>query len=190
MDMDMECYKEALEEQLIDWFKEIEAIQKKEYNTDDLMCELNKNTLDSFSAIVDVFSSNQTQTFDDWLENEKTRQRQKSLQGKIGDLHEIMIRCLSATIHKKDKDSDGIRIYDLYDDTNKWIIEVKSKHNTTKGDHRKASFDQLQKGLQLLEGKSYTAYYVTILRRTHSLVDKKFTPSDNQTNSTCSDENI
>ncbi|WP_147391068.1 Eco47II family restriction endonuclease, partial [Pseudoalteromonas peptidolytica] len=180
--MDWTLYKDSLKANLVDWFKQISAIQDQVYTDEEALFELNKNTLDAFSAMVDVYSSNST--FNEWIENEKVRQRQKSLQGKIGDMHEIMISSLKTSINKREAEvgADGktLRIYDLYDSESddKWIAEIKNKHNTTKGDDRKASFDKLVKGLELV-GDDYKAYYVTILRDTHEKVNKKFTPSDN-----------
>ncbi|MDX2368362.1 MAG: Eco47II family restriction endonuclease [Colwellia sp.] len=181
--MNWEQYENTLNAYLADWFNQISAIQKKVYSDEEVLFELNKNTLDAFSAMVDVYSSGLN--FEQWTENEKVRQRQKSLQGKIGDLHEIMILALNDNIKKREPEviegyDRPLRIYDLYDDTsdNKWIAEVKNKHNTTKGDDRKASFDKLSKGLELV-GEEYTAYYVTILRKSHHRVNELFTPSDN-----------
>jgi competence ComEA-like helix-hairpin-helix protein len=181
--MNWEQYKNTLNAYLADWFNQVSAIQDKVYSDEEVLFELNKNTLDAFSAMVDVYSSGLN--FEQWTENEKVRQRQKSLQGKIGDLHEIMILALNDNIKKREPEVvDGydrpLRIYDLYDDTsdNKWIAEVKNKHNTTKGDDRKASFDKLSKGLELV-GEEYTAYYVTILRKSYHRVNELFTPSDN-----------
>jgi competence ComEA-like helix-hairpin-helix protein len=175
--MDWNCYEENLKNSLVNWFSEIEEIQNKQYDDENLLFELNKNTIDSFSAIVDVFSSRST--FDKWLENEKTRQKQKSLQGKIGDLHEIMIITLSDTIQKKQKDNEGYTIFDLYDETNKWIAEVKNKHNTTKGDDRSNSFDKLNECLKMNCYSCFTAYYVTILRDKRAFINEEFRPSDN-----------
>lgn len=180
--MDWDLYKKNLKLNLKDWFSQLSAIQGRVYTDEEVLFELNKNTLDAFSAMVDVYSSNSN--FNEWIENEKIRQRQKSLQGKIGDMHELMISSLKTSINKRvaEVGADGktLRIYDLYDSESdeKWIAEIKNKHNTTKGDDRKASFDKLVKGLELV-GDDYKAYYVTILRDTHEKVNKKFTPSDN-----------
>ncbi|WP_278382705.1 Eco47II family restriction endonuclease [Pseudoalteromonas distincta] len=180
--MDWNLYKTTLKANLVQWFQQISAIQYSEYTDEEVLFELNKNTLDAFSAMVDVYSSNST--FEEWIENEKVRQRQKSLQGKIGDMHEVMIYSLKPSIKKRETencaDGKSLRIYDLFDSESqdKWIAEVKNKHNTTKGDDRKASFDKLAKGLELV-GDDYKAYYVTILRDTHEKVKKEFTPSDN-----------
>ena len=94
-------------------------------------------------------------------------------------MHEVMIYSLKPSIKKRETencaDGKSLRIYDLFDSESqdKWIAEVKNKHNTTKGDDRKASFDKLAKGLELV-GDDYKAYYVTILRDTHEKVKKEF----------------
>lgn len=190
--MDFDEYKNSLENNLAEWLEQITEIQNKEFNTEEVLFDLNENTLDAFSAMVDSYSSGTK--IEDWLENEKIRQKQKSLQTKMGDLHEIMIRSLKPSIKKKEAENvDGstkkLRIFDLYDDSHKWIAEVKNKHNTTKGDDRKASFEKLEKGLKI-KGEGYTAYYVTILRDSHSKVKKPFTPSDNTSDNSKNNPNI
>jgi len=190
--MDFDEYKDSLKNNLTEWLKQITEIQNKEFNTEEVLFDLNENTLDAFSAMVDSYSSGTK--IEDWLENEKIRQKQKSLQTKMGDLHEIMIRSLRSSIMKKEAENvEGstkkLRIFDLYDDSNKWIAEIKNKHNTTKGDDRKASFEKLEKGLSI-KGKDYTAYYVTILRDSHSKVNKPFTPSDNTSDKSKNNPNI
>ena len=170
-------YKKNLIEKLRPWVVELKKIQNTEKSN---IYDLSSNTIDAFTALVDIKSSNIT--YDDWIEKEKERQRQKSLSNKIGDLHEIMIWCLSENINKKGKDKDGIVIYDLYDDSAKWIAEIKNKWNTTKGDDRKSSYIKLDKGLRRKEKETkneYTAFYVTILRDGHSHINRPFEPSDN-----------
>ena len=180
--MDWEQYNVNLTLKLESWFEGVVGIQNKKFSNEEVLFELNKNTLDAFSAMVDVYSSGIS--FEDWIENEKVRQRQKSLQGKIGDLHELMILALGDSIKKRDPSvvsgyDKPLRIFDLYDDEseNKWIAEIKNKHNTTKGEDRKASFEKLEKGLEIV-GEGYNAYYVTIIRKAHERVEQPFTPSD------------
>lgn len=192
--MDWQAYKESLKANLENWFEQVKAIQETEYSDEEVLFDLNKNTLDAFSAMVDVYSSRLS--FEQWIENEKIRQRQKSLQGKIGDLHEIMILSLNSNIKKRVPEQvqgydRPLRIYDLYDDASdeKWIAEVKNKHNTTKGDDRKASFDKLEKGLELV-GDDFKAYYVTILRKSYQRFEEVFTPSDNTAANNKRNENI
>jgi competence ComEA-like helix-hairpin-helix protein len=190
--MDWNIYKTILRSNLSTWFQQVRDIQSKSFGEDELLFQLNENILDAFSAMVDSYSSNES--INEWLEKEKVRQKQKSLQTKMGDLHEIMIRSLKPSIQKQiatpdPKTGNSLRIYDLYDDTNNWIAEIKNKHNTTKGEDRKASFDKLKKGLSLKEN-GYTAYYITIIRGSHNKVNSLFTPSDNTSGSNLSDSKI
>ncbi len=176
-------YEENLKPLIIGWLASIDNIQSTSYDDDTILFQLNKNTLDVFSAVVDIYSSNSDIT--QWIEKEKIRQRQKSLQNHIGKLHEVMISALKDEIKMCDDDV----VYDLCDDDSKWIAEVKNKHNTTKGDDRCASFDKLKNGLDN-KPTGYKAYYITILRATHDRFEKPFTPSDNKSKSNREDSRI
>lgn len=185
-------YKANLTNNLQDWFNQIDAIQNQTYDDADILFNLNKNTIDAISSMVDVISSGSD--FETWIENEKNRQRQKSLQGKIGDLHEIMIVSLKDTIKKRNAEvvegrDKPQRIFDVYDDSDKWIAEVKGKHNTTKGDDRKSSFDKLEHAITNIK-QGYKAYYITILRAGFKKINTPFTPSDNTSDTNKSNPNI
>lgn len=191
---DWNTYKHNLKTALVGWAKEVGGIKSNTQhipNIDDAICALNKNTIDAFSAAVDILASNKT--ISDWIEEEQIRQTQKTLQNKIGRLQEIMIKCLDSNINEKGftKDSNGelTRIYDLYDDNKHWIAEIKNKHNTTKGDDRSSSFEKLNAGLQE-KGIEYKAYYVTILRKKPEKISKPFSPSDNKKSKVKINKNI
>ena len=71
---------------------------------------------------------------------------------------------------------------DVVNKDKKIIAEIKNKHNTTKGNHKVAIYDDLK---FLLQGKykGYTGFYVEILPLRKKTYNKEFTPSDNKTRS-------
>lgn len=132
-----------------------------------------KNTLDCFSATLDSLVQNIP--ISEWLKQESLRQRQKTKQNAIGHMHEKIIGSF-----------DGItlclkkgEILDIQFPSKKIIAEIKNKHNTTKGNHKKNIHEDLDSALSSLQG--YTGYYVEILPKNKERYDKPFTPSDNST---------
>ena len=65
---------------------------------------------------------------------------------------------------------------------NGWIAEVKNKHNTTKGNHKVAVYEDLKS--QLGNDENTIAYYVEILPKNGKSYDEPFIPSDNKKHST------
>ena len=72
-------------------------------------------------------------------------------------------------------------VIDLRNTTQKIIAEVKNKFNTTKGNHKKVIYDDLQNELHKQEYHNFTGYYVEIVPKPAEPYDKPFTPSDNVT---------
>ena len=65
----------------------------------------------------------------------------------------------------------------------KIIAEIKNKHNTTKGNHKKNIYDDLESKLNT-NYNGFTAYYVEVLpKRNLKTYNKSFTPPDNITQS-------
>jgi hypothetical protein len=132
-----------------------------------------KNAIDPFSAVFDA--SIQGITLRQWLEQEKARQTQKTLQNALGNFHQEVLGAV------KDWESLGTgNIFDLKNDSLKIIAEVKNKYNTTKGNHKVAVYDDLSSQLNA-RYEGYTAYYVEIIPKNKAIYDKPFTPSDNRT---------
>lgn len=138
----------------------------------DAEMNLYKNVIDPFSAVID--SMRQDISMTDWLEQEKARQIQKTLQNALGNFHQSV---LGYSEGWDDLKVGGIA--DLRSDQNKIVAEVKNKYNTTKGNHRKNIYDDLL-GL-ITKNEGYIGYYVEIIPKSKKPYDKVFTPSDNVT---------
>lgn len=135
--------------------------------------KLYNNVIDPFSAVFD--SIRQGISVEDWLEQEKSRQIQKTFQNSIGDFHQAVLG------HIGDWQNLHVGgVVDLQNDVVKVIAEIKNKHNTTKGNHKKVIYDDL---LSLLTSRyqGYIGYYVEIVPKSRTPYDKPFTPSDNET---------
>ena len=131
------------------------------------------NTIDPFSALFDALI--QGITLKQWLEQEKARQTQKTLQNALGDFHQEILGSIPGwtSLGKGN-------VFDLKNDELKIIAEVKNKYNTTKGNHKVAIYDDLSGQLKD-KYKGYTAYYVEIIPKNKLAYNKSFVPSDNRT---------
>jgi len=146
-------------------------IVKSAYESETTDKDLRKNTLDIFSASID--SSVRGITLEEWMAQEKQRQIQKTLQNQIGELHQEILGTFDGV------ESLGVgQIVDLSSDEKKFIAEVKNKHNTTKGNHKCAIYDDLQACLQKKNDETI-AYYVEILPPNGKTYNEPFTPADN-----------
>lgn len=133
--------------------------------------DIYRNTLDPFSALIDCMIRNCTPT--NWKAQEEGRQTQKTLQNKVGNLHEYVIDCFEDW-----QNLETGRVIDIVNTKLKVIAEIKNKHNTTKGNHKKDIYDDLASEL----GKNYigyTAYYVEVLPKNRARYNHPFTPPDN-----------
>ncbi len=134
---------------------------------------LRQNTLDVFSATLESILKGIS--FDEWIEQEKKRQIQKTLQNKVGDLHQKILGTLSGV-----QDLGVGDVVDIISQEKSLIAEIKNKHNTTKGNHKIAVYDDLKSVLSS-KPEITTAYYVEILPKNGKKYNKPFTPSDNKT---------
>lgn len=133
--------------------------------------DLYRNTLDCFSAAID--SLIQGITLDEWMAQEKERQVQKTKQNAIGSLHEDVLGSIDGVSNL----SVG-QLIDIVSDEKKLVAEIKNKHNTTKGNHKIAIYQDLVTAVAGRPG--YTGYYVEILPAGAKQYNKCFTPSDNK----------
>lgn len=147
-------------------------IVKEAYESQDSSSDLRRNTLDVFSASLE--SALKGITFEEWLEQEKKRQIQKTLQNHIGDLHQKILATLEGV-----EDLGKGQILDLKSVQKKFVAEVKNKHNTTKGNHKIAVYDDIENVLNNMPDGSI-GYYVEILPKNGKFYDKPFVPSDNK----------
>lgn len=143
------------------------------YQTEISEQSLRQNTLDVFSATLESILKGIS--FDEWIEQEKKRQIQKTLQNKVGDLHQKILGTLSGVQNLGVGD-----VVDIISQEKSLIAEIKNKHNTTKGNHKIAVYDDLKLVLSS-KPEITTAYYVEILPKNGKKYNKPFTPSDNKT---------
>jgi hypothetical protein len=135
--------------------------------------DIYRNTLDPFSAVIDCMIRNTTPL--QFKKQEEARASQKTLQNKIGYFHEDTILCF----HGWSKPT----LVDVVNINDKIIAEIKNKHNTTKGNHKKNIYDDLESKLNT-NYNGFTAYYVEVLpKRNLKTYNKSFTPPDNITQS-------
>ena len=130
------------------------------------------NVIDPFSAVVD--SMRQGITVTHWLKQERTRQIQKTMQNELGNFHQRILGSVDGWV---DLGTGGV--LDLKNENEKIIAEVKNKHNTTKGNHKREIYEDISTLINTTH-KGYTGYYVEIIRKAKHPFDKPFTPSDNR----------
>lgn len=144
------------------------AIKAKKESEDNFY----KNSIDPFSALFDAMV--QGVSLDSWTQQEKSRQIQKTFQNSMGTFHQEILGSFDGW------KSLGVgQIVDIVNDEKKIIAEVKNKHNTTKGNHKIAIYDDI-KMLQGSKYAGYTGYYVEVIPKNKKVYDKEFTPSDNK----------
>lgn len=159
---------------------------KKDANIEDVILKLIKdfkakaskqniydNVLDPFSSMIEA--SINDLSYDDWIKTEQTRQHQKTLQNTIGNLHQKLLANIEGVY-----DLGVGEVIDIVCPDKKIIAEIKNKHNTTKGNHKKEIYDDF---VSLLANKyrGYTGYYVEIIPSKPTAYNSPFTPSDNVT---------
>jgi hypothetical protein len=136
--------------------------------------KLYSNTIDPFSALFDA--SLQGIDLASWLKQEKSRQVQKTLQNAIGNFHQAIIGCVNGW---QDLETGGV--VDLKNSRRKIIAEIKNKHNTTKGNHKKEIYNDIKALLDTDDYRGFTGYYVEIIPKNKKRYNKPFTPPDNVT---------
>ncbi len=144
------------------------------YNTKIEDKNIHENVLDPFSSIIEA--SINDLSFDNWIKSEKTRQYQKTLQNTIGNLHQQLLSNIKGV-----EDLGVGSIVDIICKEKKIIAEIKNKHNTTKGNHKKEIYDDIAGLLAKDEFKGYTGYYVEIIPKKSTQFNEEFTPPDNTT---------
>jgi len=145
---------------------------------------LYKNVVDPFSAL--FHGVTHAITYNEWIEQEKARQVQKTMQNAIGDFHQEV---LGNVVGWKNLGKGGG--LDVVNENKKIIAEVKNKFNTTKGNHKVEIYDSIKSKLKNKEYSGFIGYYVEVIPQAKKKYDKPFTPSDNKTKkSRISDKNI
>ena len=134
-----------------------------------------RNGVDPFSALFDAAC--QGITLEQWLNLERKRQAQKTLQNALGNFHQKLLS------HVNGWEIPALNFVDLISEKTKVVAEVKNKHNTVKKSDLKAVYNELQAAVLHKTSKyhGYTAYYVTVIPASTKRFEKEFTPSDNET---------
>jgi len=151
--------------------KVIKIIEAAEHDAED---KLHKNVVDPFSAL--FHGATHSISYKEWIEQEKSRQTQKTMQNAIGIFHQEI---LGSTFGWIDLGTGGG--LDVVNEEMKIIAEIKNKFNTTKGNHRVEIYDAIRAKLKMSEYSSYVGYYVEVIPQGKKKYDKPFTPPDNKT---------
>lgn len=149
----------------------IKTIETAEKNED---IKLHKNVIDPFSALFHGIT--QAITYEEWIEQEKVRQSQKTMQNAIGIFHQNILG--SIPNWKNLGLAGGL---DIVNERMKIIAEIKNKFNTTKGNHKIEIYDAIKLKIKTKEYLNYTGYYVEIIPQETIQYNKPFTPPDNKT---------
>jgi hypothetical protein len=136
--------------------------------------KLFSNVIDPFSALFDGITHNIQ--YENWIEVEKIRQVQKTMQNAIGDFHQDIL----GNVYGCENLGLGGGL-DLINNELKIIAEIKNKFNTTKGNHKVEIYDAIAAKLKENIYRGYTGYYVEIIPNGKKEYNKAFTPSDNKT---------
>lgn len=128
-----------------------------------------RNTIDPFSALFDA--AKQNISLSKWLEQEKSRQVQKSLQNAIGYFHQEVLGAMPGW---ESLPIGGI--IDIRNRDKKIVAEVKNKHNTTNSSSAEALYDHLEAVINN-QYQGYKAYYVQIIPKSRGVYNKPYTPS-------------
>jgi len=145
----------------------IQVIEKAENRTDENMY---KNVIDPFSALFHGITK--CISCKNWMDQEKARQTQKTMQNSIGEFHQNILGAVSGW--KNLRMGQGL---DIVNDKMKMVVEIKNKYNTTKGNHLVKLYDDIKTTLKENKYKNYTGYYVEIISRGRKIFDKPFIPS-------------
>ncbi|MCX6739796.1 MAG: Eco47II family restriction endonuclease [Candidatus Parcubacteria bacterium] len=151
--------------------KVIRVIENAENNS---VINLHKNVIDPFSALFDGISH--SITYKQWLEQEKARQLQKTMQNAIGDFHQQILGAIPGWANLGTGGGLDVVNYEM-----KIIAEVKNKYNTTKGNHKVEIYDAIKAKLSNDEYSNFVGYYVEIISQGKKKYNKPFTPPDNKT---------
>lgn len=133
--------------------------------------KLHKNVIDPFSALFDGIAH--SIEYENWLNIEKVRQAQKTMQNAIGDFHQNIIGSIY------DWENLGINGgLDVICKKKKIIAEIKNKFNTTKGNHKVELYDAIKTMLNDKKYKDYRGFVVHIIPKSKKEYNKLFTPPD------------
>lgn len=151
--------------------KVIKIIAKAEHEANN---SFYKNVIDPFSALFHGITH--AITYKEWIEQEKARQSQKTMQNAIGNFHQEILGSINGWQNLGV--GGGL---DVVNTQKKIIAEVKNKYNTTKGNHKVEIYDAIKSKLRGKEYLDFVGYYVEIIPQGKNQYNKPFTPPDNKT---------
>lgn len=132
--------------------------------------DIHRNVIDPFSALFDM--AKQGIDFEEWLEQEKSRQSQKTLQNLVGYFHQHI---LGAVGDWSDPGSGGS--IDLINEKLKIIVEIKNKHNTLNSSSATQTYNKMVGHLDNSK-KGYQGYVVLLIPKRPQRYRKHFAPND------------
>ena len=94
------------------------------------------------------------------------------MQNRIGEFHQSIIGSVSGW-----KNLETGNVLDVMNEKKKVAAEIKNKYNTTKGNHKKTVYDDLENFLKSHPG--FTTYCVEIIPKGAKRYNKPFEPPDN-----------
>lgn len=135
--------------------------------------QFEKNVIDPFAAMIEMagFGSSAEQ----WIENEKQRQSQKTLQNRIGAFHQTILGSM------KGWESLPVGgIVDVVNKDRKIIAEIKNKYNTMNAASSINLYNTLDNEVSRKNSAfyGYQAYVVHIVPRSSEGMDQLFAPSN------------
>lgn len=131
--------------------------------------QIHSNVIDPFSALFDAMRQGITMT--DWLNQERSRQVQKTLQNAVGDFHQNILGSVEGW--QNPGRGGG---YDLISHDNKILVEIKNKHNTLNSSAAESTYRKLARYIDE-DYKGYTAYAVFIVPKHVSDYDTPWSPN-------------
>lgn len=131
--------------------------------------KLYSNVVDPFSATFDAMR--QDITLEDWLNQERSRQVQKTLQNAVGDFHQNIL----GSVPGWENPGRGGG-YDLINHERKILVEVKNKFNTMNSSSAESTYRKLAR---YVDGdyRGYNAYVVFIVPKNVGDYDKPWSPN-------------
>lgn len=151
--------------------KVVKIIENAKHNEDR---NLYKNVIDPFSALFQGVTNNLN--YQQWVEQEKARQLQKTMQNAIGEFHQEILGSINGW--KNLGVGGGL---DIVNEKFKIIAEVKNKYNTTKGNHKVEVYDAIQSKITSSAYPSYTGFFVEVISKHKKKYNKPFVPPDSKT---------
>lgn len=134
--------------------------------------KLHENVVDPFSAVFGCLVRENKPA--QWLELEKARQVQKTLEDSLGYFHQGILSSIPGWQQITD-------VVDLINPKLKIVADIKNKFNTTKGSHKKTIYDDLAAMIGRKGYEDFKGYYVEIIPSKPGPYDRPFTPPDNVT---------